>query len=311
MNRETIASVLYYNFGISQKEIAKRLNISTMTVSRLLESARRQGIVEIKVHTPVASDESEEERLVKEFGLKKAIVVRNAYGIDPLDNLARAAGFYVDALISPSDVIGLMAGRTMRRVITQLSLPCLSGEHDLAVVQLTGGFPGPSPFDPTSNLNEFTSRFMIRGYFFHLPIYADSAEARTALESHGIPKPVLAMWESCTILLSGVGVAGEDSIYRLGDLLSKEEMKGLCEQGAVGDMLGRWYDEEGSFLDNPVNSRVLAMPHERAKAVPCKVMIAGGKQKSKAILGLLNAGLVDILITDGEASQGLVKASSR
>ena len=40
---------LYYNQGISQQQIAKDLNLSRPTVSRVLALAREQGIVKISI----------------------------------------------------------------------------------------------------------------------------------------------------------------------------------------------------------------------------------------------------------------------
>ena len=40
---------LYYNQNISQQQIAKSLNLSRPTVSRLLSSAREQGIVQLSI----------------------------------------------------------------------------------------------------------------------------------------------------------------------------------------------------------------------------------------------------------------------
>src|SRR5690606_13962513 len=46
------AASQYYLHDATQADIAKRLGVSRATVSRLLTEARRQGIVEIKVHRP-------------------------------------------------------------------------------------------------------------------------------------------------------------------------------------------------------------------------------------------------------------------
>jgi deoxyribonucleoside regulator len=54
-NRALIASILYYYMDYNQREIAERMNVSTMTVSRLLENARESGIVEFKINTPISS----------------------------------------------------------------------------------------------------------------------------------------------------------------------------------------------------------------------------------------------------------------
>ena len=46
------AAAQYYLDDATQADIAKRLGVSRATVSRLLTEARRQGMVEIRVHRP-------------------------------------------------------------------------------------------------------------------------------------------------------------------------------------------------------------------------------------------------------------------
>ena len=63
---------LYYSEGLTQQEIAYRLNISRTKVSRYLERARKDGIVEIKINLP------EEDYSNLEYGIEKSFRIRNA-----------------------------------------------------------------------------------------------------------------------------------------------------------------------------------------------------------------------------------------
>ena len=47
---------LYYEQGLNQNEVAKLLNTSRPTVSRLLDEAKDAGVVEIVVHSPIRKD---------------------------------------------------------------------------------------------------------------------------------------------------------------------------------------------------------------------------------------------------------------
>ena len=49
----TQVALLYYEEGLTQREIARRLSISRSKISRLLTEARNEGIVEIKVERPI------------------------------------------------------------------------------------------------------------------------------------------------------------------------------------------------------------------------------------------------------------------
>ena len=59
---------LYYNQGISQQQIAKDLNLSRPTVSRVLALAKEQGIVKISISNVNAVEHWELERRIWSSG---------------------------------------------------------------------------------------------------------------------------------------------------------------------------------------------------------------------------------------------------
>ena len=63
-------SKFYYEEGLSQDEIIKRLNLSRSKVSRLLQQARDEGIVQISVVAPKHLCSDIEIKLEKRFGLR-------------------------------------------------------------------------------------------------------------------------------------------------------------------------------------------------------------------------------------------------
>ena len=65
---------LHYESDMSQVEIARKLDVSTATISRLLNKARAAGIVRIEV-IGLSSPENMTADLIKRLGLKHAYVV--------------------------------------------------------------------------------------------------------------------------------------------------------------------------------------------------------------------------------------------
>eukprot|EP01034_Spumella_vulgaris_P020025 gene20025-25643_t len=52
-DEETLTRIAwyYYNDGLTQNEIGERLNMSRIKVSRLLESGRRSGIIQVRINS--------------------------------------------------------------------------------------------------------------------------------------------------------------------------------------------------------------------------------------------------------------------
>ena len=70
----TKAARLYYEERLTQTEIASRLGISQVTVSRLLKKAEEYGIVRTTVVTPPGAFTELEDLLERKFGLSQVVV---------------------------------------------------------------------------------------------------------------------------------------------------------------------------------------------------------------------------------------------
>src|SRR5690625_842089 len=67
-------SSLYYNYDLTQQEIADRLRLSRPKVSRLLKQAREFNIVQVTVKAPEGAYLELESELEQKFNLKEVIV---------------------------------------------------------------------------------------------------------------------------------------------------------------------------------------------------------------------------------------------
>ena len=69
------AAKMYYQEGLTQETIAKKLRTSRPAVSLLLAEARKNGVVQIKIKDPEVNNEELAGQFQKRFGLKKCLVV--------------------------------------------------------------------------------------------------------------------------------------------------------------------------------------------------------------------------------------------
>lgn len=67
------AAKMYYLFDYNQNEIAKKLGVSRPTVSRLLQQAKSEGIVQIKIIDSTIDVKELSAQLEQTFKLKKQL----------------------------------------------------------------------------------------------------------------------------------------------------------------------------------------------------------------------------------------------
>ena len=68
------AAVLYYEKKMTQQQIARELELSRQTVSKLLGDAVREGIVEIRIHDPVRDREAMGAAVCAQYGIERCVV---------------------------------------------------------------------------------------------------------------------------------------------------------------------------------------------------------------------------------------------
>src|ERR1041385_1436338 len=103
-------SKLYYEDNYTQEQIVERLHLSPSKVSRLLQRARDEGIVQITVLSPNGIMSDLESRLETRFHLEEVIVVE-ARSSDPQSVVSRQLGIsaasYLSRSIRDNDLIGI------------------------------------------------------------------------------------------------------------------------------------------------------------------------------------------------------------
>ena len=109
---------LYYEDQLSQQEIAKVLEISRPTVSRLLKEAKEREIVKIEInHQCNSGFHSLEREAEKKFGLKEVIIVsdkNDAYN-QKLE-IGNATAKYLERTLKNNDYVGVSMGTTIKEI---------------------------------------------------------------------------------------------------------------------------------------------------------------------------------------------------
>lgn len=288
---------LYYQSEYSQHEIAKLLNISRPTVSKLLKYAKEKGYVTIEINDPMdASDDL-------------AIALKNKYNLEdvmiaycPLNNsdeiknhIGRVAAEYLYNIVKDGDIIGISWGTTMYAVATQLIEKKSKG---VQIVQLKGGLSHTRSNTYASEINElFTKAFHAEGRALPLPVIFDTPQLKEITEKDSHINKIIRMGKEANIAVFSTGTIEDDSLlFRLGYF--NEEEKKRIQDHAVGDICSRFIDKNGNICDDKINSRTVGINLEELKKKERSILAAGGERKLNSLHVALRFKIANILITD-------------
>lgn len=294
----------YYMEDFTQQEIAERFNLSRPKVARLLKEARETGIVEFKI-TGVPTEHLDLERKLRTtFKLKDVIVTPTPADKSEIRrSLGRAAAGYLQSIFKPNIIVGLGMGRTLAE-IPQFVTP--DPTCKCAFVEMVGGASRTDVGFDTYNVSWRLAEGC-GGIAYHVnsPVVVESPEAREAIMTDMNITGVLEMAARSDVAIVGVGRVGpEMTLARLG-YCNEEVINELINLGAVGDIMGHYYDIQGKPVITGLEGRLVGLEPEQIFAIPTVIGVAGG-DKVDAVLGAVKGGYIDVLITDDQTAAAIL-----
>jgi DNA-binding transcriptional regulator LsrR (DeoR family) len=88
----------------------------------------------------------------------------------------------------------------------------------------------------------------------------------------------------------------------------EEEYQELKRSNAIGEICTYYFNAEGAIIQSGINERVFAIDYDSYMKIPVRVGIAGGSEKTQAIIGAIKGKLINVLITDLETAHQLQQA---
>ena len=297
------AAWLYYKDRLTQAAIAERLFVSRATVGRLLDAARDEGIVRFEISADYLAAFELSGRLRERHGLADAIVVPSASSAEAPDRInervAAAGAEYVRRFLKPGAVIGVGWGDTVTRLLLALPRDSLEGVTMATVAGGINAYIRQISALSTNGVNEHLLAIPA-------PLIASSATIAAALRQDASVTDVLRLAEGAVATLTGIGSSLSVASSVRSGLFSQEQVDEFRAMGAVGDMLGEWFDVTGAALVGAASDRKIGMGIDQLRQMPNVVGVAGGMDKVEAIIGALRGGYLDVLVTDEDVAERLL-----
>ncbi len=306
----TKVAKLYYEKEMTQKEIAKSLGISQVTVSRLLRRAQEMNIVRTTVVSPAGAFAYLEDQLEKKYGLQQAIVAEATRNSEEaiMRAIGSAAAYFVESTLKSNEVVGLSSWSSSLLSMVDQMHP-VRQINGCTVVQIQGGLGNPSAAKHAHHLvSRFAGMINAEVRFLPAPCIVGSSDAGNVLLLDPSIRQTMELFCGLTMALVGIGaIEPSDLFASSGNVYSDEDAEMLQAAGAVGDIAARFFDAKGEPVVEPLDGRVIGITLEELRNVPRSVGIAGGKRKLTAIRGALLGRLINILVTDQYTAESLMR----
>jgi DNA-binding transcriptional regulator LsrR (DeoR family) len=300
----TRAAWLYFAAGLTQSEVADRLNIQSTKAHRLIARASREGMIRVFVEGPVAECVALENTLAQRFGLSFCRVAPDlGEGDLPLKALALEGANFLRLILERGEdkVIGVGHGRTLASVVEQLPQ---TPAPDVQFVSLLGGLTRKFAANPFDVIHRLAERTGAEAYLLPVPVFANSVADRAVLmQQYGIAE-VFALARKASLLFVGIGQINRDGFLVSSGMIKADEVVELKRVGACADLLGHFFSEDGRVLDTDLSARATSMSAADLKTHRI-VAIAGGRPKVTSLRAVLRSGMLHGLIIDEATAQVL------
>ena len=298
----------YYLDDETQEQIARTIGVSRSNVSRMLKEARRLGLVEIRIHHPLGTEPELQAALMTRFGLRECLVLAPADGADvtpAAERLATLAGRFLRDRIGDGTTVGVGWGSTVYHVVTSGHFIKRAG---VSVVQVMGSVGGATPdIDGAQVAGRLGRALGAKVWYRHAPMVVAEPAVRSGLLRDQHIRRTLEMARRASVLLVSVGAVSQASgLYRAG-YLNDADLEFIQAQGAVGDICGSFFRQDGTPCSLELGERTIAVPADVMREVDLRLGVGLGAPKALPSVGAVRAGLVNVLITDSEAAREMLR----
>lgn len=306
---------LYYEEFAGQQEIADRLGVSRVSVSRMLKAGRDMGIVVIKVVSPNQLDYGRlEQELERIYGLKEVVVVENsplATQYDHLTALGTGTIELLEGYLHDNEFVGVSMGMTLHNVSR---CPRKNTDNiNCTFVPIIGGISSGRTQAGNIHSNQiafdFAKLFGAQYVDFFSPAIFSDKKVLEGFMREAPMRKIQQYYKEIKTVIMGIGIpdrAGSTMIKA--GYINAEQLNELSDKGITGDLSLQFYDIEGRTEPfHEFNDRVAGMPLEQLRRVENKIGIGSGLAKANAIYGALQGGYINILVTDEECARKLIE----
>lgn len=300
---------LYYNQGKTQADIARYFETNRFRVAKLLQDARNEQVVEIRINYSNKRNSVLEEEVKKRLSLDKAVVVNSQYATytDSLTQMGQAGAAYLGKLLQKNHVLGLTWGKTIGSVVSQLSTVV---GHPVDAVQMTGYMKTANASVDTRELvRQVAAAYNGDYYYLNTPLYMKNQTVMDSLGEEPVIREALEMTKKMDVILSGIG--GRSSLPTENPLIRPYLEDADRAYPCSGSLYGFVLDTDGKVADISLNRRRMGADLSDIMEVPHRIVVACGRHKTEILKKAARNGLYNELVTDSDTALHILESQKK
>ena len=294
-------ALLYYGEGLTQSEIAKRMQVSRATIVNMLRESRERGIVEIRVDGKHLSSSNLARDLRDKFGLQDVYIATADNRDVALDRTALlthvsrvGAAAFLD-IVEPGDRVGVAWGETIMAV-SNVMAP--SSTENVEVCQLIGSMNSVRVPASENCAIQIAGKIGADCYTLHAPGIVASAEMADIFRNEPTIREQLARLDDLDMIVASIGNVSEDTHLQAAGMATAQELAVARDLGAKGIICCRFIDAAGQGIATAPDDRLIAANLDHLRKPKKKLLVVCGLNRAEATLAALRGDLVTHLCVD-------------
>lgn len=301
------AAILYYEQNMNQEQIANAIGISRPKVSKVLQVAKQEHLVEFFIKDVNKDVVELELTLQQRYKLNDVKVVSTRYNRSEeavINQVGLLAARYMQQILDQIKTIGIGWGNAVSHFVAETNYLIAS---NVTIVPLVGGL-GLVNLDVHASrlVSELAIKLRSQYSTFYAPVIAESAQVAQELKSSALVSSSLKAARDVDVAFIGVGNEVRSSTWHKLNYITETETEELEAAGAVGDVVANFFDVNGHTIKNDFADRLIGITIEELKEIPDVVLMAVGEQKAKNVQIMLDNNIVSTLFIDQSIAEKLV-----
>ena len=302
-------ALLYYGQGLTQSEIAKRMQVSRATIVNMLRESREKGIVEIRVDGKHLSTSNLARDLREKFGLADVYVAlsderkNRSDRQDLLAHVAQVGAAAVLDIAEAGDRIGVAWGET---VLALSDVMPKAKIDDLEICQLIGSMTSSRVPASENCAIQMANKLSATVFTLHAPGIVATPQLANTFRNEPTIKAQLERLDAIDMTIASIGNISPETHLADAGMATTSEIKAARDAGAVGIICCRYIDAQGAALQMEPDARLIAISLASLRKPRKRLLVVCGIDRSDATLAALRGGLVSHLCVDHDLAEDLL-----